>query len=396
MGNYKKHMAAKTTKEEFIRRAKLAHGDKYDYSKVDYKGTKVPVEIICPEHGSFWQKPEKHTAGQNCPKCSGRFMDKNYFIERAREIHGNKYNYNKVDYKRSDVKVKIICPKHGEFSQTPRAHLNGEGCPKCYLESKPYTTEEYVNKAIERHGTFYDYSLVNYQGKQHKIKIICPVHGEFIQRPMNHLQGAGCPVCGKLSSMQLQSERKRKPLDEFIKDANTVHNNKYDYSKVEYINMGTPICIICPEHGKFWQRPADHLNGNGCSACSESLLERTVRQSLKNNNIDFEEQKTFDWLKDKRNLFLDFFIPTKNVAIECQGRQHFEPIDFFGGRKAFNQLVKRDNIKNNKCKEHQIEIIYFANDEDYINNYRYPVITSIENLLASLETNWTKQQPPNP
>lgn len=125
----------KLTIEEFTRRAREIHGDCYDYSKVEYKGNKVKVCIICPIHGEFWQKPNDHLMGHGCPECSGKNQkDTERFIQDARKVHGDRYDYSKVDYKNSKTKICIICPIHGEFWQSPNVHLKGSGCRKCYAE----------------------------------------------------------------------------------------------------------------------------------------------------------------------------------------------------------------------------------------------------------------------
>lgn len=118
--------------------------------------------------------------------------------------------------------------------------------------------------------------------------------------------------------------------EQFIEKARQIHGDKYDYSKVEYVNNKTNVCIICPEHGEFWQTPHNHLKGKGCPICSESKLEKKVRNFLIENKIKFETEKTFEWLKNEGQLRLDFYLPDYNIAIECQCEQHFKPIDFAG------------------------------------------------------------------
>lgn len=153
----------------------------------------------------------------------------------------------------------------------------------------------------------------------------------------------------------------------FIECANKTHNNKYNYSKVEYVNNKTKVCIICPEHGEFWQAPHSHLKGKGCPICSESKLEKKVRNFLIENKIKFETEKTFEWLKNEGQLRLDFYLPDYNIAIECQGIQHFKPIDFAGkgiewAKKILKENKKRDLIKKKLCEEHDIKIIYIPYD----------------------------------
>ena len=183
------------------------------------------------------------------------------FIEKANKRHNFRYNYSKVEYINSATKVCIICPEHGEFWQTPAAHVSGAECPKCANKKRglrTITTENLIERFRAVHGDRYDYSNVNYVNVDTKVVIICPEHGEFEQVPFAHLSGQGCPVCGG---------RKKSNTDEFIEKANKVHNNYYDYSLVEYVKTKDKVRIICPEHGEFEQTPQKHLQGQGCPIC---------------------------------------------------------------------------------------------------------------------------------
>lgn len=255
---------SRVTFEEFKERSRKIHGSKYDYSKVNYVNTKTKVCIVCPKHGEFWQKPSDHLRGCGCQACSKvNRLTNETFIKKAKLVHGDKYDYSKVEYKKSNEKVCIICPKHGEFWQKPAEHLVGYGCAKCANNVSP-TTEDWIERAKKVHNGKYDYSKVNYVNNTTKVCIICPEHGEFWQVPKNHLKGQGCPKCGH----QKNSLIGRMTLDEFINRANKIHKGKYNYSKVEYVNSYTKVCIICLEHGEFWQRPSKHLCGQGCSVCA--------------------------------------------------------------------------------------------------------------------------------
>ena len=251
---------------DFIKEAKNIYGDKYDYSKVEYKNKATKVCIICPKHGEFWQIPKNHLRGSNCPKCANKLrgenrrMTKEEFIRRAREIHGWKYDYSKVEYVGYETKICIICPEHGEFWQTPHSHLEGQCCPKC---SGRYMTRGYfIEKANKIHNNKYDYSKVEYKGVHEKVCIICPEHGEFWQSPHCHLDGFGCRICSNTFM----------DTNLFVEKSRKIHGDKYDYSKVDYVNNHTKVCIICPEHGEFWQIPNSHLNGRGISAVDKKIL----------------------------------------------------------------------------------------------------------------------------
>ena len=273
-------MSKKKTKEEFIEDARKVHGNKYDYSKVEYENNNKKVCIICHEkdnngieHGEFWQIPNNHLNGCGCRKCSGNNpLTTVEFIEKAKEIHDGKYDYSKVNYINAYTKVSIICPEHGEFLQSPREHLKGQGCPIC-AGNKKMTTEQFIEEAKSVHNDKYDYSKVEYINSTTKVCIICPEHGEFWQTPIGHLSVHGCPECGKLTTIK----KRRKTTEQFIEEAKSVHNDKYDYSKVNYINSQEKVCIICPEHGEFWQTPSHHLQGHGCSKCSNLLISENMK-----------------------------------------------------------------------------------------------------------------------
>jgi len=192
------------------------------------------------------------------------------FINKAKNVHGDIYDYTKVDYKNYSTKVKIICPKHGPFYQIPGNHLYGNGCPTCgkkiigdKLRNK---SKIFLKKALETHGNHYNYSQIIYKGMHEKIKIICPIHGAFMQTPSNHVVNKqGCPKCGKINQVKHQSKSKK----EFIDESQRKHRNKYNYSQSKYINNSTKVKIICPEHGSFYQLPTNHLNlGHGCPKCA--------------------------------------------------------------------------------------------------------------------------------
>jgi very-short-patch-repair endonuclease len=185
----------KLTTEQFILKAKEIHGNKYDYSKVDYVNSNNKVTIICHIHGEFTQTPYNHKDNKGCPKCIGRNKTTEEIITLANEIHGNKYDYSKLIFLSSKKKVTIICHKHGEFKQTTKNHINNkQGCPKCSVTAK-LTTELFIDKAKLIHYNTYDYSMVNYVNSRKNVIIICQSHGKFKQQPTCHLNGNGCPIC---------------------------------------------------------------------------------------------------------------------------------------------------------------------------------------------------------
>ena len=184
----------KLTTEEFIKKAKLIHNETFGYKDVEYKTSYDKVKITCQKHGEFEQKPNSHLNGHGCPKCHNLNVTNDKFIEKAKLMHGDKYDYSLIEYKHSKEKVKITCQKHGEFEQTPNSHLRGDGCPKCGGTMK-LTNYEFINKSNIIHNNIYDYTLTKYKNTKTKVKIICSIHGIFEQQPDSHLQGIGCPIC---------------------------------------------------------------------------------------------------------------------------------------------------------------------------------------------------------
>lgn len=186
------------------------------------------------------------------------------------EVHGNKYDYSLIDYKGVDYKVDIICNEHGIFRQTPYNHIHGQECKFCsFIETSKrmlLDTNRFIESAVEIHGAQYDYSLTNYTGSKKKVLILCNKHGCFSQRACNHLLGRGCPKC----KAEKQSITRRLDKEAFILNANKVHNFKYDYNNVEYSNNRSIVSIICPDHGLFRQKANNHLNGKGCPLCAQS------------------------------------------------------------------------------------------------------------------------------
>jgi len=294
-------------------------------------------------------------------------ITKEDFSKKANLIQGDKYDYSLVVYKNSYSKIKILCKEHGEFEQTPKNHLKGQGCPKCGIIKKNLSnrknTSWFINKAKQIHSEKYDYSLVDYVISKTKIKIICKEHGEFEQIANDHLNGYGCPKCGK---------NKKLTTSEFIKSANKIHNNKYDYSLIMFSNAKNCIEIVCNKHGIFKQRLDHHLNGCGCPICRESKGERKIRNWLELNNIKFEFQKTFKDCKNKKVLPFDFYLPEKNILIEYDGIQHFNEKNNFGGKNNLSKIQKNDKIKNNFAKENNINMIRIS----------YTLFDEIEKLLS--------------
>lgn len=387
---------AKINLKDFLKRAYKKHGDLYDYSKTICSGSREKVEIVCKKHGSFWQRPDSHYLSSGCPKCGkeGQVLTNKEFLKKCKATHGNRYDYSDVDYKSTHFKIKIKCKKHGIFEQAPKCHLQGRGCPECSLEtttrdfkekngltkspgfkrdrvnkregrvkpkkekpaysfSKKSKTELFIEKAKRKHENRYDYSSVIYVKNNEKVIIKCELHGDFLQTPQNHLQGdsgSGCNSCAKKnrSLSQLAS------LASFLEKCKKQHGDYYDYSLVDYEGSRKDVKVVCPKHGIFIQWAASHSKGHGCRKCNnrESSQEELIKSYLKENNIIFEEN-TRRRLNGKE---LDFFIILKNqkLAIECNGLYwHSE-----------EKVGKKYHLEKTKeCEKRGIQLIHIFENE---------------------------------
>jgi len=351
-------MGKKLTTDEFIEKSRKIHGDWYDYSLVNYINFKTKVKIICPKYGIFEQTPHNHlNRNQNCFSRSKTCISTTEeFIKRSKEINGDKYDYSLVNYENSKKKVKIICPKHGIFEQIPRNHIHLKaGCPMCSKNCD--TIEEFIKKCNIVHNNKYDYSLIIFYRKYKKIKIICPKHGQFEQYSYAHLdRKQGCPYCYKEQMFDTKVE--------FINKSNLKHNNKYDYSLVNYENSKKKVKIICSKHGIFLQIPNDHIHGSGCPSCQESKGEKELSRILDEMNIKYKKEKKFKKCKYEKLLSFDFYLPDYNLCIEYDGKQHYESINYFGGLKTLEKQIIKDNIKTQFCLDNNIKLLRIRYDEN--------------------------------
>ena len=294
-------MGKKLTTEIFIERSKNIHGDKYDYSLSVYKNNKTKILIICKTHGEFHQLPINHiNAKSGCYKCCGNSaLTTDSFIEKSIVIHNDKYDYSSVEYVNTKTPVVIICKKHGEFKQTPNVHLSKHGCPTCGNKMD-------INILKERchiiYGDLYDYTDTIYNGVEETINIICKKHGEVCVKTSNFLyRKSGCKYCANNSY---------KDISYFILDANKTHNNKYEYKVLDNLKKDSYIEILCDIHGTFKQRIRSHIyDGIGCSKCSDDNRRKSVNLLL----TQFKEKH--DSLYDYANV--EYINTNTKVDIIC-------------------------------------------------------------------------------
>jgi len=266
------------------------------------------------------------------------------FIEKARKIHGETYDYSKVEYNKAQEQIIIICKKHGEFEQRACSHLNGNGCSKCGFEKtankKKYNNLLFTEKSLLAHGNKYDYSKVNYIDSITKVIIICKSHGEYEQTPSHHLSGHGCNKC----AIENNTENLKSFTSEFIEKAIKKHGDKYNYSKVNYIDFKTQVIIICKKHGEFLQRPDYHLQSNGCSKCYHTGYSKIAIQYLdfisKYNNIFIQHAENgVEHIIKTTNYRADGYCEETNTIYEYHGDYWHGNPDIFCGNET-NKIIK--------------------------------------------------------
>ena len=245
-----------------------------------------------------------------------------------------------VEYKNDKTKIKILCPTHGVFEQRPSHHLNNSGCPKCNVKI------DIPKLLMENIGS-------RYIDKERKIEIVCSVHGNF--KKSIYAKNYSCKKC--LTKKVV--ENKKDKLQLFIEKANKLNAHLYDYSKVKYTTCEDKIEIICQKHGIFLQTPIKHLSGQQCPYCRTSHGEIMIRKLLEENNINYKPQYTFDNLRNKRLLYFDFGILNENNTLKClieyNGIQHYRFTKrFHKTEEDFIDSKYRDNLKIEYCINNNI------------------------------------------
>lgn len=349
------------TTEEWVRLAKNKYPE-FSYDKTVYINKDTKVVITCHRHGDKLVNPKDFIHGDAyCPDCTKERLHNEFVhrvIERAQEKHKNdNYIYHPELIIDSKSKMGVECPKHGIFWQTINNHIHkGTQCPECVKENfvnpKKFTFEEAVALANIKHNNRYTYHKDSYVNTMSKTLITCPIHGDFQQTMHNHLAGQGCPKCGSAQGGLMM----RLSQEEFLSRIQKIHKNKgYDFSKVIYQTYNDKVIVICPKHGEFQIKALHLLLGSGCPMCKMPKLEIAVKNELISNHIVYEEQKRFkQWLGRQS---LDFYIPEKNIGIECQGIQHFK------NDRRYNKLdevQERDLRKKQLCKDNNVHLIYYV------------------------------------
>lgn len=366
--------------EIFLSKANEIHQGKYSYPDLSYRAAKDKIEILCPIHGAFLQAVANHCAGQGCKNCQRDNQRYSYsrFLEEAKVKWGELYEYDESSFSALNQRVKIKCSTHGWGSVSAFGHLRREqGCLTCNKEKfrvkssqqRIMTFKEFEERAKDRFGERYTYHEATFTRGDALTTITCRVHGNFRQNASAHLIGQGCQTCGAISGARKAAKRTSVPFQEFIKRANGLFENRYEYHEDKYSSISRRTTITCPDHGDFIIQAVEHTKGNGCPNCSfaRSRPERMIRKLLTAAGVAFREQWIPETMRKDtgKKLRYDFYLPKHKTIIEYDGRHHFEPA--FGGtpekaRTVFERTVANDKIKNEWAASHGFKLVRLSDE----------------------------------
>jgi hypothetical protein len=357
---------SKSKFDECVEKANKIHNNKYKYIQLFTKNKYLHLQINCELHGDFDKKISNHIIKkQGCPMCSKPYkLTTELFISKAKEIHGDKYDYSAVNYDVGKNKIQIICKNHGLFEQLPQNHLKGYNCPEC--AGTLVKRETFIKRAKEIHRDKYDYSNIEFIDMLKPINILCNIHGIFQQIPTNHLHSNGCYKCSGIT----------RNTEDFVNKCKIIHNNVFDYSKVNYENTRKQVIIICKNHGEFKQTPNDHLSGYGCIRCGKGNYSKVcikwLNDIMNNDNIFIQHMGNIGekviMINDKKYK-VDGFCETSNTIYEFYGDiWHGNPNRF--NKETLNPLCK---IRYGELYENTIK------RENELKNAGYNIITIWEN-----------------
>lgn len=350
-------MSTKKTHEEYVKEVLEINPNIIVVD--EYNGANTKILHRCKIDGYEWYAtPSNILKCIGCPKCSGKNKktQNEYVIEVAKvnpniEVLG--------EYVNNNIKILHRCTiDNYEWMASPHNILRGRGCPRC-SKKEAYDSDEYASRVAKINPNIK--IIGNYVNATTKILHKCKVDGcEWYSTPHNILRGKGCPNCAR------ENLRKKlvKSHNQYVNELLIINKNIEVIGR--YINSQTPIrhkCLICDCE---WDvSPNNILKGCGCPNCGScnSVGEKIISDWFEEHNFSFQRQKTFDDCKDKIKLRFDFYLSDYNILIEYNGKQHYEPIEYFGGKSAFETQVLRDNIKKEYCKENNILLFiipYFA------------------------------------
>lgn len=489
------------TTAQFVEQSINVHGARYDYSRCNYKNQDTRVIVSCAIHGEFEVKPFHHLKGYGCPICAqNRRWTSSAFLKMAHKRYGDKFSYDIGDFVYKDIRLKVTCKDHGEFTDMPEDFLkygacrscrdeewkerqkseyesyiqngdgtydysrasflgmdvpvtigcrhgsfeilpgdhvrDGRGCVACQFEHDPLAGIRKAFEILRYHGRVpyitrqqiislirsitsgiyeFPYEKIEYVGAElsvggrFNIVATCSIHGHFLCRVSEHfllyedafeyhnhhvwadahVSVRGCPKCIETieakKALARKNNERRRDRNHFLVSAKERHGESYDYSAVRWKGNDTPVKVLCSRHGVFAVTPKEHVNGRGCPSCSESSGERMVAAWLSANNLEFEKQKVFAGCRYKSPLRFDFYLPNHNTVIEYHGRQHYEPVEYFGGHETFKEQITRDNIKSKYCDRNNIRLVVIPFSEKSIGQFLFDELRDLPNVNPTIQ-----------
>jgi group I intron endonuclease len=329
---YTSTQAFKNAQTEKLKQTILSKNPNLDVSKVKYEGNRIPVIITCPIHGTFKKMPDYFRNPEIndlcCPKCVRediRQKSEDRFFKQAKKKWGDKYDYSKTVIVDRITPVTITCPIHGDFTVLPGNHVckdkNTGGCQQCseerqHIESLEKGSVKVIKMIKKKFGNKYSLDKFEYKGDKEKVTLICPIHGEFSMTPGNLRYSNGCPQCTLENAYRIKYSGGTNE-QVFEEQSRKVHGDKYDYSKVVYKHQHKKVCIICPEHGEFYQKPNAHLSGFGCPKCGQKY--RGTRKTILQYSLDdnfIQEWESYDAITNKLGFKME------SICSCCTGKKN--------------------------------------------------------------------------
>lgn len=426
MTNFNQNAPYAVRRAHFIERAKALWGDSFDYSDLEYTNGKQPCYITCPKHGRFrvgmaqnhiLKNPKFRTGCPYCGTdngvCDSRLASKRKakrevekalqaeerkrkINERKRMLEGHRLKSGKkkleevkqylVDkgYDLRAASPQKICSLYGSLKATPynekrhaekvRKEAERKNVAKANIEKREVRMFDwYMSQAKAIHGDKYDYSKAYFsRNRKNSVtylymnNIICPIHGSFSQRADVHVkQQCGCPKCGNNTNAMSNEERKKM----WVKRCRKKFNNRFDYSRFEYVNNDTKGIVVCREHKHaFLIDPWTHLRGaGGCPYCSGSIGEVYIRTWLENHHVNFDAQYRIpnnNPLCKRKHLRVDFFLSDFNIIVEMNGQQHYQYVRCFHTKHwSLKDQQIRDDTLRDYCKKKKITLLEIKYDQ---------------------------------
>lgn len=388
----------------FISKAVAIYGDSYDYSSIDFIDSKTPIGLRCGLHGEFTVRPANHLNGQHCRKCkqsANALLNAKRvalrFAEKARRVHGDRFDYSRA-YETDDAgRALIICPIHGEFWQLKSNHLSGRGCRLCSNEARTTTVSEFIARSREAHGDTFDYSRVlQFASTRDQVEIICRVHGSFLQIARDHMRGVACQRCS--------IEKTKVTFEEFLERARAAHGDRYGYLEESWRIDPQFVTVICPEHGPYQQNWQNHCIGMGCSKCKSfvSKPEIEIFEALSLEVPETIQQSVRSVISPKE---LDIWIPELKLAIEFNGTAYHDKAIWAESLRS-SEIRSRELNKTELCSELNIRLIHIWEDDyrrdsewwlnailEAIARARIEDIAGLDSHIHSLELRASEQIP---